>query len=299
LKVLITGGNGFLGRIIKKTIINNCEAFTLGRNNSHYCVDLSLNDRIEFTEKFNLVIHCAGKAHQVPKSHEEVDELYRVNVRGTANLLKALEKPSPPKTFIFTSTVAVYGLNQGNLIIEDAPILATDPYGLSKIQAEQLVQEWCKKNGVICTILRLPLIAGPNSTGNLGAMIRGIQKGYYFNIDGGKAKKSMVLAEDVAKFMLKVAEVGGIFNLTDGYHPNFNELSNLIAEQLGKNKPYHLPLTFARLAAKIGDIFGSKAPINSDKLQKITSNLTFDDSKARAAFGWDPTPVLEGFKINE
>jgi nucleoside-diphosphate-sugar epimerase len=279
--------------------MSNCEVFTLGRNNSHYCVDLSLNDRIEFNEKFNLVIHCAGKAHQVSKSNGEVDDFYRVNVQGTANLLKALEKPSLPKTFIFTSTVAVYGLNQGNLIIEDYPILAKDPYGLSKIQAEQLVQNWCKKNGVTCTILRLPLIAGFNPPGNLGAMIKGIKKGYYFNINGGKAKRSMVLAEDVAKFILKASEVGGVFNLTDGYHPNFNELSNLIAAQLGQKEPLNLPFFLARLAAKFGDLIGSKAPINSDKLRKIAANLTFDDSKARAAFGWNPSPVLKGFKINQ
>jgi hypothetical protein len=59
-----------------------------------------------------------------------------------------------------------------------------------------------------------------------------------------------------------------------------------------------MPLTFARLVAKFGDLTGGKAPIDSDRLQKITSNLTFDDSKARAAFGWNPTPVLEGFKIH-
>ena len=54
-----------------------------------------------------------------------------------------------------------------------------------------------------------------------------------------------------------------------------------------------------RIEHKFGDIAGKYAPLNSDKLNKITSTLTFDDSKARAAFGWNPTPVLEGFKINE
>ena len=44
---------------------------------------------------------------------------------------------------------------------------------------------------------------------------------------------------------------------------------------------------------------GHKAPLNTNKLKKITSDLTFDDTKAREVFGWDPTPILEGFRINK
>lgn len=139
---------------------------------------------------------------------------------------------------------------------------------------------------------------GPDAPGNLGAMIKGIQKGYYFNIAGGKAKKRMVLAEDVAKNILKVAEIGGIYNLNDGYHPSFSELSNHIAFQLGKGKTMNMPLWLARIIANFGDLLGNKVPLNTNKLKKITSDLTFDDSKAREAFGWNPTPVLKGFKLN-
>jgi nucleoside-diphosphate-sugar epimerase len=109
----------------------------------------------------------------------------------------------------------------------------------------------------------------------------------------------MVLASDVAKFILKAAEVGGTYNLTDGYHPNFNELSNCIALQMGKKFVPNMPLFVAKFLATIGDILGSKFPINSDKLNKITSTLTFDDTKARLAFGWKPSPVLKGFNMYE
>jgi nucleoside-diphosphate-sugar epimerase len=108
----------------------------------------------------------------------------------------------------------------------------------------------------------------------------------------------MVLVKDVAKAILKVAEIGGIYNLTDGYHPSFEELSNHVSIQLGKGKPMNMPLWLARIVSNFGDLLGSKAPLNTNKLRKITSDLTFDDSKSREAFGWNPTPVLEGFKIN-
>jgi nucleoside-diphosphate-sugar epimerase len=299
--VLLTGASGFLGKEINHYFRNNSNwrVKTIGRSEtSDYYFDL-LNSNIVIKEKFNLVVHIAGKAHTVAKTSLENQDFFDVNFKGTQNLLYGLEKfKSLPKAFIFISSVAVYGKKNGVNIPEDMPLLAKDPYGLSKIQAEQLVLSWCKKHNIICTILRLPLLIGQNPPGNLGAMIKGIQKGYYFNIAGGKAKKSMVLAEDIAKSILRVAEIGGIYNLTDGYHPSFEELSNHISIQLGKRKPMNMQFLLARAVAKFGDFLGNKVPFNTNKLNKITSNLTFDDAKAREAFGWDPKPVLEGFKLN-
>jgi len=225
--------------------------------------------------------------------------LYESNVRGTENLLNALLKVKKPRIFVFISSVSVYGKTSGVLLNEQNSLSAQDPYGKSKIEAEEIVKNWCDKNNIIWTILRLPLIIGANPHGNLGAMINAIRNGFYFNIAGGTAKKSMVLASDIAKFILKAAEVGGTYNLSDGCHPNFNELSHLISKQLGNSFVPNMPLFVAKLLAFIGDKIGPVFPINSDKLNKITSTLTFDDLKAREAFGWDPTPVLKGFKIHE
>jgi nucleoside-diphosphate-sugar epimerase len=159
------------------------------------------------------------------------------------------------------------------------------------------VQEWCKQYNVVCTILRLPLVIGANPPGNLGAMIKGIKDGYYFNIAGGKAKKSMVLAEDVGKFIIKAADVGGIYNLTDCYHPTFSELSVVIARKFGKRKVYNLPLWLSTIVAYFGNILWEKFPLNSNKLNKICATLTFDDTKAREAFGWNPIRVINAFNL--
>lgn len=295
---LLTGDTGFLGYFISKTISENNIVVSMSRNSKQYSISLDQKTPV-FFENFDLVIHAAGKAHSVPKTSLEKQAFFDVNFNGTQNLLKGLQQcQTLPKAFVFISTVAVYGIESGLNISEDTSLLAKDPYGLSKIQAEQLILDWCKRNNVICTILRLPLLAGANPPGNLGAMIKGIKRGYYFNISGGRAQKSMVLASDVAQCILKASEIGGIYNLTDGYHPNFNELSHQIANQLGRRKVLNMPYSVAKIAAQIGDLIGSYVPLNSEKLDKINSSLTFDDSKARAAFGWNPTPVLEGFKIN-
>ena len=293
MNILITGSSGFLGRNLRNLLQYNYSTLGLSRSNSDYNIQLQSNIPV-FEEDFDIVIHAAGKAHSVPKNDLENDAFFDVNVNGTQNLLTGIELSGTlPKRFVFISTVAVYGVDQGEKIDENTPLLAKDPYGLSKIQAEQLVLAWCQKNNVICTILRLPLLVGENPPGNLGAMIHGIKKGYYFNIARGLARKSMVLVEDVANILLKVSEIGGIYNLTDGAHPNFYELSNAIAKQYGKSKLFNLPFAIAKSIALVGDLLGAKFPLNSSKLKKITSDLTFDDSKAKEVLGWNPIKVLD------
>ena len=283
--ILVTGSSGFFGKEVVR-LLQGHSIYTLNRYEGNFQHDLSLSVT-NFDVDFDIVIHAAGKAHVTPNSNSEIDSFFKINVHGVKNLLIGLEKRIPKK-FVFISSVAVYGLEGGVNITESESLAAKDPYGISKIQAEDLIVNWCRSRNVTCTILRLPLLVGQNPPGNLGNMIKAIKKKYYFNIDDGNAKKSMVLAEDVAKFIPIVSSIGGIYNLTDGYHPSFKELSNAIAK---KNTP-NLNLSFAKILGKFGDFVGDIFPLNSEKVMKMTNDLTFDDSKARE-IGWNPRLVLE------
>jgi nucleoside-diphosphate-sugar epimerase len=295
-KILITGSSGFLGKHLVSILSITNVLYTLSRVNSNYSVDLSKDVPI-LNEKYDIVIHAAGFAHKLNNEFKNI--FIDINVTGTLNLLRGLEISAVPSKFVFISSVSVYGLVSGYNIDESSELLAKDPYGLSKIEAEKIILDWCNNNNVICTILRLPLVAGIEPPGNLGSMINSIKKGFYYNIENGKSKKSMVLANDVAKYILIAAELGGVYNLTDGYHPSFYELSNYISKQLKKKPPKNLNYWVIKIIALIGDLFGSNALINSIKLRKITSDLTFDDTKAREIFDWNPTPILKGFKISD
>lgn len=298
MNILVTGSNGFLGKTIVEILKKEHQITTLARSSGDY--QLSLDKQVPiFKEKFNLIIHSAGKAHSVPKTAIEKQQFHQVNVIGTQNLLKGLENSTVPQQFVFISSVAVYGKETGTNITEESPLNAKDAYGMSKIEAEKNIFDWCQKNNVICTILRLPLLVGPNPPGNLGAMIKAINKGYYFNIGGGSAKKSMVLTEDVAIIIPVVSKIGGFFNLSDGYHPSFKELSNILAINQKKNKPLNMPLFMAKGIGFIGDLIGDKFPINTNKVNKITSDLIFDDSTAREVLGWEPKEVLKFIETNE
>ena len=149
VKVLLTGSTGFLGNYIFRDLSTSSDVITLSRTSATITADLS--KEITKLPSVELVIHCAGKAHSIPKSEVEIQEFFQVNVRGTENLLTSLGKaPILPKYFVFISSVSVYGLESGVSISEEHPLLAKDAYGLSKTEAEKLVVDWCKKNNIIC-----------------------------------------------------------------------------------------------------------------------------------------------------
>jgi len=296
-KLLFTGASGFLGKNLLPILNETYNVRTLGlTEKDDYNINIA-NETPIFTESFDLVLHAAGKAHSVPKSEKEKKVFFDVNLQGTKNLCIALEKSGVPKSFIYISSVAVYGLDYGEGITEEYPLNGNTPYGLSKIQAEFFLIEWCKKNDVILGIIRPSLIAGPNPPGNLGEMIRGIKTGKYFHIEGRDACKSVLMVKDIAVLLPLLAEKGGIYNVCDTQQPSFSDLEKLIAIQLGKSLPISISYDFAKKISYIGDLLGKKFPINSFKLKKITKSLTFSNEKARRELGWKPTNVLDNFKI--
>jgi nucleoside-diphosphate-sugar epimerase len=294
-KILLTGANGFLGNHIQK-VFQQYDLITIGREACTLNIDLS-KDIPTFVNDFNIVIHCAGIAHYVPKDKIEQDRFYDDNLNITKNLITAFNKNiTLPETFIFISSVAVYGIESGFDIDENSPLLGSSPYALSKIKSEEILMDWGQKNGVKILILRLPLIVGENPPGNLGAMIRAIRKGYYFKFNDGSARKSMVSAEDISHFITLNLQSEGVFNLTDGFHPTLKEIEEKIAKILNK-KLYRIPKFIIFLISKLGDILPF-VPINSDKLNKLNNSLTFSDIKARKFLNWNSKSALKDLSIS-
>ena len=295
--LLFTGSSGFLGTNLKPWLQEKYLVKTMGLGtNDDYNIDIA-ETIPEITEKFDVILHAAGKAHMVPKTEEENNMFFDINFKGTVNLCKALELSGIPKSFIFISTVAVYGLEFGENITEEHPLNGDTPYALSKIQAEEYLTDWCARNNVILGIIRPSLIAGPNPPGNLGDMIRGIKTGKYLSIAGGKARKSVLMVQDIYRLILPLMEKGGIYNVCDDSQPTFRELEILISKQLGLKTPLSIPFWLAKSMALVGDLLGKKAPINSLKLKKITESLTFSNEKAKRELNWQPLNVLENFRI--
>ena len=296
-ELLFTGASGFLGSNILPLLRSNYDVDTLALDETAtYNINL-VTDEIHLSHGYDIVLHAAGKAHVVPRTDAEIKLFYDINFEGTKKVCAALEKVGTPKSFIFISTVAVYGCDFGEMITEEHHLDGQTPYAKSKIMAEEFLADWCKRNNVILTILRPSLLAGKNAPGNLGAMVNGIKTGRYLSIAGGKARKSVLMVDDIAKLIPLVADKGGVYNVCDSNNPTFKDLEMVISSQLNKKMPLSIPLWVAKCLACTGDLLGSKAPINSLKLKKITESLTFSNQKAVKELNWRPMDVVENYRI--
>ena len=296
MELLFTGASGFLGNNVRPLLEGMYDVTTVGLlPQDDYTVNIA-KEIPDLRERYDIVLHAAGKAHSVPKTEAE-QVFFDVNLQGTKNLCTALERKGIPRAFIFISTVAVYGCDFGENITEEHSLEGVTPYAMSKRLAEEFLQKWCYEHNVTLGIIRPSLIAGPNPPGNLGAMIHGIRSGRYLSIAGSRTRKSVLMVQDIARLVPLLVEKGGIYNVCDSYQPTFRELEAVICRQLNRNLPLSIPYWMAKCMALMGDCFGKKAPVNSQKLSKITESLTFSNEKAVRELGWRPINVLENFKI--
>ncbi len=298
ISCLLTGAAGFLGSYFYRELQEQGRLVTvLDRSafgtNRWIQFDLAAEEELRLEETYDEVYHLAGLAHIRPRTPADAARFFCTNTQGTERLVRALKNT---KAFMFISTVAVYGVERGSLLDEGTPRMAVDPYGASKREAEDLVLRWGERQGVRTTILRLPLVVGHGAPGNLATMLGAIRRGRYFGISKGEARRSMVNAADVARIAPRAAQAGGIYHLTDGCHPSFRELEAGMSELAGKRAPRQIPRWVACSAARLGDIagvFGARLPLDTQVLRKMTSTLTFSDTRARDTLGWTPRPVLD------
>lgn len=294
--ILMTGASGFLGKKIYSFFKDkNHHIFTVGRSklNNLIC-DLSIETpKIPTEKKINIAIHVAGKAHVIPKNKNEKQEFYNVNVQGTKNFLKSLES-NLPQFFFYISSVSVYGVDSGIGIDETFPLKGETPYSKSKIMAENEVLMFGKKFNVKVLILRLPLIVGKNPLGNLGSMIKAIQKGYYFRVGRGDAKRSIISTLQVAISIEKLVGKEGVFNIIDSGYPRINEVDQHIADIYSK-KIKTIPEFVIKILSLLGDILPF-LPLNSLKYGKLTNSLVFSNLKLLQEINWTPVDSLKDLK---
>jgi len=283
LKFFITGGTGFLGRNILKNLNKENLNFVAPNRDEIF-------SSLRKQENIDLFIHSAGKAHSTKNS--ESNEFFEVNLELTRNITKQIDEQGLKlNTFVFISTVAVYGLDEGDNINESAPLSGKSPYAVSKKMAEEHLQNWSEETGINLVILRLPLIFGENAPGNLGAMERAIKSRYYFQIGEGSARRSSVHVTDLAEFIPSLYGKCGVYNLASNKHPSYSEIG-IYYEKKYNRKINKFPLKLLKILALLGDVI-PKFPLNSYRLSKLNQTLTFNDEKARNELNWFGSNVLK------
>jgi nucleoside-diphosphate-sugar epimerase len=294
--LLLTGGNGFLGSYIKNAYEEAMwRVFTLGRTEKNdIVIDLAQEEPILEQYQFDRVIHAAGYAHRVKQINDAVQTFYDVNLHGTNHLLNSLSgHVQDIRQFVYISSVAVYGQETGRLLDEYTNLEGRGAYAQSKILAEEQVRKWGEHYNVPVLILRLPFVAGSNAPGEFQRTLEQMTKPGYRIIGSGQARKSTVLANDVAKHLALWEYKAGTYNLTDGYHPSMLDWCKYIKSLSGSSSTdiKSIPDWVARILSGMGDLIPG-FPYHSRKYYHLTSELTFDDDKARKELEWLPRRVI-------
>ena len=218
--ILVIGGSGFVGSFLIRDLIDEYQVKNFDKNQSPFFNNISsvsniLNKQdLKFDKNTDSIVLLAAE-HRDDVSPNSL--YYDVNVQGTKNVLEAMDS-SGIKNLVFTSSVAVYGLNKLN---PDENHIQ-DPfnhYGKSKWEAELAIKEWYEndpKNKSI-TILRPTVIFGERNRGNVFNLLKQISSGRFMMIGKGVNKKSMAYVGNIValiKFRLETCEQGyHIFNM--------------------------------------------------------------------------------------
>ncbi len=157
MKILVTGGSGFLGTNVRKFL--NADDFSRRAN-----LDILNLQDVSIVEEYDVVIHLAAELDKSPESAEQV---FLTNVEGTVNLLRSMRENS---AFIFASTKDVYGRFADNYaeVPEDCPTVYSGQSALewSKLIAEKYVEFYANQRNFRSCIFRLSTIYAANSVGN-------------------------------------------------------------------------------------------------------------------------------------
>lgn len=306
--VTIIGASGFVGtRLIEEIGKENCH--NIDKRQSVKYPEITTIQNICEPELIRKVPEFTNTIVLLAAEHRDdvtpVSLYYDVNVQGTKNVLKAMDA-NGVKNIIFTSSVAIFGLNKTN---PDEYHLA-DPfnhYGKSKWQAEELLREWFQKDPEhrSLTIIRPTVIFGERNRGNVYKLLKQISSGRFLMVGSGENKKSMAYVGNIVAFIKYCIEnqIFGyrIYNYVDKPDQSMNELVKYVENCLSKKLPaIHLPYWLGYLGGMGFDLFsritGKILPISVVRVKKFCATTQFDATRAHNSGFNTPYTLKEGLE---
>jgi len=300
--ILITGGNGFIGRAVSDVLFEKGYKFKsivrmASDNNTKHSkyscqqLDLSVNDainKIDF-DKVDIVIHLAAVAHKKDALKTEIQHLNR---DVSIELAEAAFKYGCSR-FIFLSTVNVFSSVCGVVFNETGLTSPVDFSAQAKLDVEKAILDLANLYQTETVIIRPPLVYGPNVKSNFASMISWVNKGVPLPFGSVNNKRSFVALDNLVDFILLCADkskspkaANQVFLISDGEDVSTTTLLRKVARAYGaRARLLPVPVSFMRLAAKL---FGK-----SDVADRLFGNLQVDSSKARELLGWRPVVTMD------
>ena len=262
MRILVTGENSYAGRQFEKRMLElNCDweiNFISVRNNNWKTKDFS---------NYDAIYHVAAIVHQKEKKENE-SLYYKIN-RDLTYELAVKAKSEGIKSFVFLSTMAVYGLigkiGKDTVISKETKAVPTSYYGKSKLAAEELIN--CLQSSEFnVSILRIPMIYGPNCPGNYRSLSNLAKKTPIFPMINNR--RSMIFVDHLSDIGIHLIKnrISGLFLVKNPEDVNTLEMVNKIAKNHNKK------INNSNILGAIVKIVGN----NVNVTRKIFGNIVFE-----------------------
>lgn len=301
--VLVTGANGLVGQSLCRTLaargfavqaaVRQPQAFLpIAGVSAVQAPDLANPQARWLLDQVDVVIHAAARVHVMNPALDELERFLAVNRDGTVRLAHACAQAGV-KRLVFLSTIKVNGefTEPGHPFVATDRVAPTDPYALSKFEAEQGLQSLAGQTGLQVTIVRPPLVYGPGAKGNLELLERAVRKGVPLPIGAlDLNRRSLVSLSNLVDLVRVCAThpnaAGKVFLVSDGVDLSTLGLAREIAKACAVPlKSVRVPVSLLGLAARM---LGKQ-----EMMRRLTENLQVDIRLTRQTLGWMPPQTVE------
>lgn len=308
MKVLVTGGSGFIGtRLVELLIKDGQEVLIFDKNESVKYPELTTVGDVRDFDLLNSACEGVDVIYNLAAEHADnvtpLSLYHDVNFGGAENVVKAAEINNINK-IIFTSSVAIYGLNRGTPDENTAP-QPFNEYGHTKLAAEKVFNEWHSKysDSTLVTV-RPAVVFGENNRGNVYNLINQIVSGHFIMIGDGTNCKSMGYVGNVAEFLKQQLDKEAgyhVYNYADKEDLSSLSIVSIVRKEmniLASNikVPYSIGLMGGYAFDVLSKLTGKKFPVSSVRIQKFCADTTIDSSAAMSSGFVPPYTLEDGLK---
>ena len=309
MNILVTGSTGFVGTSLLKRLmrLSNVTVCTAVRQadkikvNQNQALILDDTGCIRSPEKmlgFDAVIHTAARVHQMSATdiNSEIFACNRANTEFTQNLAKQASAAGV-KRFVFISSIKVNGeqTDPNQPLTENSPPSPSDPYSISKYEAEQGLWDISRETGMEVVIIRPPLVYGPGVNANFLRMMQWLERGIPLPLGGIKNKRSLVALDNLVDFICTCVEhpaaANQLFLVSDDHDLSTPALLHSLAGFMRTpDRVFSIPSPLLDMTARL---LGK-----SNEIQRLCGSLQVDITKAKELLAWKP-PVSVDHALKE